>query len=608
MVVTTGIHTARDVKINITDIDRELIEENEADEPDPINPEAEPLVSEEAGLTVDDLPRELLDGSVEQWMRKKTGNVLVKFGIKAKGGLSPAEIEKVVSILGPFGVVTSDAGPQITVRATNATTKLYKGLNFWKPAEAVPSGVAQALYTNLSTLPWQGSWSLIERDTGGTRYHGRTLNITGGRTEWATMKALVQSVSWNVADGSTVISFGPPEHLGPQDLIELQRMLRTNPVTWWSVEERTSNKYSANDHAGTRGDVVGGYNHPKNKPSTLPSAQFGRACLVPKYFIAGESGALSGAVVLNPCQMFEASYDNGGVMHPIKYGEDSLDDLPEITFASGTLWLKWETTGKGKIKDGTPEITDTEPTGTTNHRPASPDDSEQEGIYKQKIATITAGADGNPNWIPHTPGAFWSVFDREMESVGDGAGVAKKITDDKMQFRSLVGDADEVTGEEGQVELDSSIKVEEDGNEVKFSIKVMGPDMGSEGPYPGGDTGDFIFKKNLYTDVGKTISVNNGVVTDGVPGSIVFQEPLDGNDYIQVDNTSHEIKLVNANIANHKPKIVGFWEYYCPVAGEVGHTIIYGTEPTVLDTGAGDHVFTQSTDTQTSTGGTVDAS
>lgn len=455
---------------------RQVLSEDGADEPDPINPNAPEITP---AATPDDLPNELLEGSVEDWMRKKSGQLRVSFGVRPRTtpALSQAQIERVVELLGPYPDIsapTADDEPSplsVNVRATDAVTKLYKGVNFWKPADEAPTGIAQGVYENLSNPHFQGSWAIIERDVGGTRYHGKKLNITGGRAEWATMNAVIQSVSWDVASGATTISFGPPDHLGPQDLIELQRMMRTNPVTWWSVDERTSNRYSAEANAGTRGDVVGGYNMPKTTKGKTSPVSYGKSTLTPHHFERDETDIY---VILNPCKMPMHVTPGASSTADVKYGADSLDTYPRIPVStSTTLWAKWETTKNGAYKSDV-EVMVTEPTGAKPHIPGSPSGSSQDGVYKQKIATVDATIVSDKlkvDWKPHSPGLFWSVFDRDLESgSGADADVAQTVTSSAIKLRGISGTGG--TEPSGTGVQDLWIKVEEDGDIIKITGKV----------------------------------------------------------------------------------------------------------------------------------------
>lgn len=448
-------------KIEVSELVRTLVTEP-GTEPDPINPNAQ-LITPPADA--DDLPNELIEGSIEDWMRKKVGTVKVEVTVKWKDGVTwDADAE---AVLGAFGQHTFE----ISVRATDAVTKLYKGVNFWKPADEAPTGIAQGVYENLSNPHFQGSWAIIERDVGGTRYHGKKLNITGGRAEWATMNAVIQSVSWDVASGATTISFGPPDHLGPQDLIELQRMMRTNPVTWWSVDERTSNRYSAEANAGTRGDVVGGYNMPKTTKGKTSPVSYGKSTLTPHHFERDETDIY---VILNPCKMPMHVTPGASSTADVKYGADSLDTYPRIPVStSTTLWAKWETTKNGAYKSDV-EVMVTEPTGAKPHIPGSPSGSSQDGVYKQKIATVNATIVSDKlkvDWKPHSPGLFWSVFDRDLESgSGADADVAQTVTSSAIKLRGISGTGG--TEPSGTGVQDLWIKVEENGDIIKITGKV----------------------------------------------------------------------------------------------------------------------------------------
>lgn len=218
--------------------------------PDPINENAPRLEPSD----VDDLPRELVKGSVEDWMRKMTGKVKVEFKIRPNNTTTAANRE----------ILEAGIPPAIVVTATNATTKLYKGITQWVVSGDVPTGIAQQTYDAIhSSMLYQGTVQIFEEETGGTRYHGKKLNITGGVTAWATMGAPVHSVDFDLDAGSTTISFGPVPYLAPADFIEMQRIMRYRPVKWWSFEERQSNQFGGASKASSAGDSVGVYDLPE---------------------------------------------------------------------------------------------------------------------------------------------------------------------------------------------------------------------------------------------------------------------------------------------------------------------------------------------------------
>jgi hypothetical protein len=87
--------------------------------------------------------------------------------------------------------------------------------------EAPPIGLALEYFAALQTLPWEGFVNLHARDCDSGVRPGKVLNLAGGRAAWATMNAVVQSVTEELQNGVTAIEFGPPEHLGPQDFVSM---------------------------------------------------------------------------------------------------------------------------------------------------------------------------------------------------------------------------------------------------------------------------------------------------------------------------------------------------------------------------------------------------
>ncbi|MCW1926275.1 hypothetical protein OKA05_27220 [Luteolibacter arcticus] len=227
-------------------------DELDEDLPPPVNPRATRIEREEDD-DAEDFPRELVSGSIEDWMRRKVGKVHIDFGITISA-TATAEERK---LLEPIEAMQGK-----TVTATNAITKVYKGITQWVAPEAAPSGIAAAIYNSLSAYQFEGSITTVMEDVSGDRFHGCKLNITGGKGEWATMNAMVHSVSFDIATGATTISVGPAPFLAAQDMLELRRLLRGRSVTWMSEQERTSNELGADADPGSKGDTVGGFTVP----------------------------------------------------------------------------------------------------------------------------------------------------------------------------------------------------------------------------------------------------------------------------------------------------------------------------------------------------------
>jgi hypothetical protein len=221
----------------------------DADEmPEPVNPNATRL----AVASATDLPRELVRGTIEDWMRRKVGKVRITPRIRAVS--SATDAEKRAIRLGT---------PAVVVTATNAVTKLYKGISHWVMPEQVPVGIAEQTYRAIhASMPHQGSVALAQQEAGAVRYHGKKVNLTGAASPWAAMHAPVHTVDVDIERGMTVVSFGPVPHLAPADFIEMQRTLRYRPVRWWTFEERGSSTLGDEAAASSAGDTVAGFDGP----------------------------------------------------------------------------------------------------------------------------------------------------------------------------------------------------------------------------------------------------------------------------------------------------------------------------------------------------------
>jgi len=135
---------------------------------------------------------------------------------------------------------------------TSAETKTYSRIVSFTPGDPIPIGLAQALYEAISQIHFQGRFNTLESEcTGGVR-PGMVLNLTGGLAEWATMRAAVQQVAFDLDAGRTSITFGPPEHLSPQDHIALLNANRRR-ITHYSGDSRATGLASSGGDIATGG-------------------------------------------------------------------------------------------------------------------------------------------------------------------------------------------------------------------------------------------------------------------------------------------------------------------------------------------------------------------
>lgn len=145
-------------------------------------------------------------------------------------------------------VVDEEISVRITSTSVNTSSNpsTFSTILSYSTGETVPSGLADALYSALSTAQYQGRLTLVEKEITGTVLVGNVLNLTGGLAEWSTMNAMVQEVTEYLQEGRTEILFGPAGHLGVDDLVELLRVNRyrfnyTNPAARTQGQTNGSN-------------------------------------------------------------------------------------------------------------------------------------------------------------------------------------------------------------------------------------------------------------------------------------------------------------------------------------------------------------------------------
>lgn len=230
----------------VTGFAKELVADDE-DLPPPINPAATRL----GAANADQLPRELVRGGIEDWMRRRVGKVRIEAKVRATAAASPASRMALAKTLGG-----------VTVTATNAVTKTYKGITQWSPPETAPAGFAQAIYQGLQALRYEGSVELREAEISSLPL-GRRLNLSGGREEWAAMNAPITTVDFDVDSGVATLGYGAAPFLEIEEFVELQRIIRARPAVWWSGEERASNELGSETDPGSRGDTVSPFDSPE---------------------------------------------------------------------------------------------------------------------------------------------------------------------------------------------------------------------------------------------------------------------------------------------------------------------------------------------------------
>lgn len=187
-------------------------------------------------------PYELLDGQIPNGMYF--------------GGAAAEVIEATVKATATYELYLDTAQNQLSeqrrkeiscrVKLTNVPTGDYRVLQSSSTGEDMPSGLAAALYTGLGTAQYEGSVSFVSSEVAGLVRVGNTLNLSGGRTEWASMAATVQSVREDIVQGRTTVQFGPTPRFSLSDFLDLLRATRSRRV-WTNPDLRNTGQPGARD-------------------------------------------------------------------------------------------------------------------------------------------------------------------------------------------------------------------------------------------------------------------------------------------------------------------------------------------------------------------------
>ena len=195
---------------------------------------------------VTDLPRCLERGQIQPWMSAS--------GIKSAGITITVQADMIERDVG--GAVVREEKNKIltlTVTGTDAHTRTYSRIELGSYMEDVPEGVAAALYASVSVLHYDGSLQLIGAAPSTAYRPGKKLNIANGRAEWASMNAIIQTCTLDAATGATTIVFGPPKHLGPDDMVSLLRRIRNRTLATGHIARHTGLAGDAGGLNGGRG-------------------------------------------------------------------------------------------------------------------------------------------------------------------------------------------------------------------------------------------------------------------------------------------------------------------------------------------------------------------
>lgn len=218
----------------------------------------------------DQLPRELIFGTIAPWMRHDNDDPVLYqrefFRLKLSyqtiddetaGAASQTKLEVKDDAQFTFEIITTDAPDGLTS---------YSAISDIEFGDPPISGLAQYLYDSLNPLQYDGAMILVEDECTGALDLGQVINLFGSRnTDYETMRALVQQVTFNLDTGTTEIILGPPRHLTLGDLLALLERFRTSR-RWTNPDTQETGEIGTDDS----GDLALGKATPNN--NTIPGA------------------------------------------------------------------------------------------------------------------------------------------------------------------------------------------------------------------------------------------------------------------------------------------------------------------------------------------------
>jgi hypothetical protein len=185
---------------------------------------ASAVIRTSAGVDVslNDFPNELVKGSVAAWMllpnatpitaQSVTVKALAEYDLYFDDGKTVVRSERMSKEL------------SVSLKLTNGVTGDYAALESFEPAEAIPAGLAMAVYNSHSVLQYEGSVSLVGTEVPSGLGMGCKVSLVLPAATFSGQ--LVQSVQENLGRGEIRVSLGPASQLAFTDLIALLRVNR----------------------------------------------------------------------------------------------------------------------------------------------------------------------------------------------------------------------------------------------------------------------------------------------------------------------------------------------------------------------------------------------
>lgn len=296
---------------------------------------------------------------------------------------------------------------ETTVQATNLAGGTYTKAPEFTGGDSVPAGLAEQYYNATHPLHYAGTLSrAFEEIPLPMPQPGMVLNLTGGEAAargWTTMKAIIQGVTVDVQRGRVSLTVGAPEHLGPQDLVEMNR-------TRGGLNE--SKRLLARLGGGSSLTIAGNKGTANNNNATRPQT--------------GTRGPLSVVRVANGSFRITPGTVNGERVKKNTVSGDDIETDPAfiLELSDGKIYLgvKWEVVfshGFLTMDVSTPPVAFVAKTSGT------PPSDGTEGKFSRILATVVDGEITYDGSIGANITAF--IFDANTEAGGEATWGAMRV-------------------------------------------------------------------------------------------------------------------------------------------------------------------------------------
>lgn len=183
-----------------------------------------------AAVSLADFPNELVDGNAAPWMgfnvKRVRIAVALTYALYAADGVSETDMS------GGQTHRYTQKEHHIEITVTNGTTGTYNATASVTSGETIPSGMAAAVFAANDRLQYEGDYLKVQAAINGGVSLLNCLNLSGGRAEWLTMNAQIQSIHKDYGTGQTQVTIGPAKHLNAAQLMDIFRMWRFRLITY----------------------------------------------------------------------------------------------------------------------------------------------------------------------------------------------------------------------------------------------------------------------------------------------------------------------------------------------------------------------------------------